>query len=82
MRLVIPAGASPADVAFQGKTWQQIADENGADGIQNLGDQWCIDNAQRDRMLADLAAATLALGQQINLLRGDVDVTDLEDPGV
>lgn len=67
MRLVIPAGASPADVAFQGKTWQQIADEN---------------NAQRDRMLADLAAATLALGQQINLLRGDVDVTDLEDPGV
>lgn len=39
-------------------------------------------NAQRDRMLADLAAATLALGQQINLLRGDVDPTDLEDPGV
>jgi len=38
-------------------------------------------NAQRDRMLADLAAATLALGQQINLLRGDVDPADLEDPG-
>lgn len=30
MRLVIPAGASPADVAFQGKTWQQIADERSA----------------------------------------------------
>lgn len=38
-------------------------------------------NAQRDRMLADLAAAVLTLGQQINLLRGDVDSTDLEDPG-
>lgn len=54
MRLVIPAGASPADVAFQGKTWQQIADEHGADGIQNLGDQWCIDNRVDGLGLADV----------------------------
>ena len=54
MRLVIPADATPDDVAFQGKTWQQIADENGADGIQNLGDQWCVDNRVDGLGLADV----------------------------
>jgi hypothetical protein len=41
-------------------------------------------NAQRDRMLADLANAVLALNQRVNLIEGGdaVDVDDLADPGV
>lgn len=57
MRLVIPAGATPDDEAFQGKTWQQVADDNGADGIQNLGDQWCVDNHVDGLGLADVYVA-------------------------
>ena len=42
-RLVIPAGKTGADAAFQGKTWQQVADESGV-SIAVQGDQWCVDN--------------------------------------
>lgn len=43
MRYVIPAGAQAYDVAFQGKTWQQVADEIGVP-LEQFGSQWCIDN--------------------------------------
>ena len=39
-------------------------------------------NAQRDRMAADLANAVLALTQRLNLLEGKADTDDLTDPGV
>lgn len=74
-----------AEIAAEHATIETIADmEAFRAALEQLGgvDTPPANNAQRDRMLADLAAATLALGQQINLLRGDVDPTDLEDPGV
>lgn len=43
-RLVIPANALPTDVAFDGRTWQQIADRNGCDAIELRGSAWCLTN--------------------------------------
>ena len=42
--LVIPADADPSDVAFQGLTWDEVAAENGCDGIELLGSEWCVAN--------------------------------------
>lgn len=41
-RFVIPAGKKPSDVAFKGRTWQEIADESKTE-IANLGDAWCVE---------------------------------------
>lgn len=43
MRYVIPADAQALDVAFQGLTWQQVADEAGVP-LEQFGSQWCVDN--------------------------------------
>lgn len=44
-KLVIPADATAEDEAWGGLTWQDIADQNGVDGIEPLGSAWCVDNA-------------------------------------
>jgi hypothetical protein len=43
MKYVIPADAQASDVAFQGKTWQQVADEARVP-LEQFGSQWCVDN--------------------------------------
>lgn len=43
-RLVIPANDTSSTLAFQGMTWQQIADANGCDSIELLGSTWCVAN--------------------------------------
>jgi hypothetical protein len=44
-RLVIPAGDTPSSPApYQGLTWQQVADANHCDSIENAGSAWCVAN--------------------------------------
>lgn len=44
VRLVIPAGQTPATIAYQGLTWTEISAQARADGIENLGSPWCVTN--------------------------------------
>lgn len=46
LRLVIPAGELPTDVAYvhRPETWQELADDAGCEAVENLGSTWCTDH--------------------------------------
>lgn len=40
-RLVVPPGS---DTDAHGTPWAQVAADNGCDGVEESGSQWCLDN--------------------------------------